>query len=88
MFVPQNLTTGSLWAIVVKKPDGTAMGHVPDGLAFVIQPMMLAGEITKMSGVVTGGSRPAPEGTWRPGGGVEIPCKYHIYSLNEHQQNM
>ena len=28
---------------------------------------------------MTGEKQRAPEGTWVPGGGIELPCIYHIY---------
>ena len=32
-----------------------------------------------MDSDVTGNPRPAPEGKWVIGGGIEIPCKYRLY---------
>ena len=32
---------------------------------------------------VTGNSRPAPQGMWVQGGGIEIPCKYFIFGKKE-----
>ena len=34
-----------------------------------------------MDSEVTGDPRPAPEGKWVIGGGIEIPCKYKLYGL-------
>ena len=34
---------------------------------------------SSINAVPTGEPRNAPEGTWVLGGGIEIPCKYHIY---------
>ena len=37
-----------------------------------------------MKAVITGGKRRAPEGTWIPGGGIELPCTY-IYAAKTHK---
>ena len=37
---------------------------------------------------MTGGKRRAPEGTWVPGGGIELPCTYiyiYIYAAKTHK---
>ena len=33
-----------------------------------------------MKAVITGEKRRASEGTWISGGGMELPCIYHIYA--------
>ena len=38
-----------------------------------------------MKAVITGGKRRAPEGTWVPGGGIELPCTYYIYAAKTHK---
>ena len=32
--------------------------------------------------------RQAPERTWTPGGGIEIPCTYTIYTAKIHKKNV
>ena len=34
----------------------------------------------------TGEKRHVPEGTWVPGGGIELPCIYHIYAAKAHKK--
>ena len=40
---------------------------------------MKSQQIETMDSEVTGDPRPAPEGKWVIGGGIEIPCKYRLY---------
>ena len=35
--------------------------------------------ILSMEAVINGEKRRVPEGTWVPGGGIELPCTYSIY---------
>ena len=35
---------------------------------------------------ITGKHRRAPEGTWVPGGGIEIPCTYFLYGAKIHKK--
>ena len=37
---------------------------------------------------VIGTSRPAPEGTWTQGGGIEIPCKYILKGNKAYKKNV
>ena len=38
-------------------------------------------------GTIVGGARPAAEGTWNHGWGIEIPCKY-VYVKTESKDNV
>ena len=60
------------------------VGHVPEPLAKILYPMMKKWQILSMKAVITGEKRRAPEGTWGPGGGVELPCIYYVYAAKIH----
>ena len=75
-------------AIIVKLGDSSNVGHVPDPLARILAPMLDGGVITHMEGTVTGVTRSAPEGVWVPGGGIEIPCEYVLYSLKKDREKL
>ena len=45
----------------------------------ILYPLLEDGRIERISGKVIGCTRPAPEGTWMTGGGIELPCKYKLY---------
>ena len=66
-------------AIVVKSGSDYIVGHVPETLAKKIFNFMKSQQIEIMDSEVTGDSRPAPEGKWVIGGGIEMPCKYRLY---------
>ena len=59
------------------------IGHVPERLAKILTPMLEDGRLKKIDGWITGPERPAPEGTWRTGGGIELPCCYVLHGLKE-----
>ena len=79
--IPEADNNYSKHAIVVQKisSNNTQMiGHVPDKLAEILfNP--LAQDAIKLSCRITEQSRPAIEGTWVQGGGIEIPCIYEIH---------
>ena len=56
-----------------------------EALAKILYPMMKVWRIIWMKAVITGGKRRAPEGTWVPGGGIELPCTYYIYAAKTHK---
>ena len=62
------------------------IGHVPDGLVSLLQPLMLSGEVHRVQAKVTDPPRPAPGGMWLKGGGIITPCHYILYgqSKNKH----
>ena len=66
-------------AIVVKSGNDDIVGHVPETLAKKLLNFMKSHQIEIMDSDVTGDPRPAPEGKWVIGGGIEIPCKYRLY---------
>ena len=52
-------------AIKVKlDTDGTVIGHVPDGLAAILAPLLDSGTVTSVTGTTTGPPRSAAEGVW------------------------
>ena len=63
-------------AIKVVQTDGGIVGHVHEPVARRLAPLIRGGEVSHASAEMIGTSRPAPEGTWTQGGGIEIPCKY------------
>ncbi len=72
-------------AIVVRSSSDRVMGHIPDRLARILSPMLGDGHIRKITGTVTGPARSAPEGVWRIGGGIELPCQYVLYGFKKHR---
>ena len=71
-----------------KKNEDITAGHVPEALSEVLSPLMEDGTITRIEAVVDGEHRPAPEGTWVTGGGIEIPCTYRVYSTRENKSKI
>ena len=39
-----------------------------------------------MKAVIDGVHRRAPEGTWIPGGGIELPCTHFLYGAKIHKR--
>lgn len=69
-------------------PDSdVTVGHVPDALANVFYQAFELGYI-KMTCIITGQSRAAPEGVWVQGGGIEIPCLYDVDIQEEVSQDL
>ena len=73
---PENTQSTGRNAIKVVQTDGSIVGHVHEPVARRLAPLIRGGEVSHASAEVIGTSRPAPEGTWTQGGGIEIPCKY------------
>merc|ERR1712126_274841 len=71
-------------AIVVKSVNGETVGHVPEAIARIINPLWRDGLIQRVKGKIMGNSRSAPEGMWVRGGGIELPCKYKVYGPHQH----
>ena len=58
-----------------KKPEEVIVDHVPaESVSEVLSPLMDSWTIICISTVIDAEHRRAPEGTWVPGGGIEIPC--------------
>ena len=70
--------------IIVRSSRGV-MGHIPDRLAQILSPMFDNGHIRKIIGIITGPARSAPEGVWRIGGGIELPCQYVLYGFKKNR---
>ena len=77
----------SAMAIAVKKGAQT-VGHVPERLARILTPMLEDGRLIKIDGWITGPERPAPEGVWRTGGGIELPCCYVLHGTKEDRKGV
>ena len=69
-------------AIIVKKGDNT-VGHIPEGLCQSLTQLHKEGSIVQITAEITGGPRSAAEGTFVQGGGLEIPCIYHLFGQRE-----
>ena len=52
---------------------------IPEALGEVLALFMDNFKIHSISDTIEGQHCRAPEGTWVPGGGMEIPCTYRIY---------
>ncbi len=74
-------------AIVVKR-GRQVIGHVPERLAEILTPMLEDGRLRRIDGWITGPERPAPEGVWRTGGGIELPCCYVLHGLKENRKGV
>lgn len=81
---PTNLHSNN--AIAVKNVDKQMVGHVPEALAEKLQPLIKSWKIWKVTTIITGKERRAPEGTWVLGGGIELPCTYYLYGPKLHKR--
>ena len=68
-------------AIVIKSGNNDIVGHVPETLAKKLFNFMKSQQIEIMDSELTGDPRPAPDGKWLIGGGIEIPCKCRLRGL-------
>ena len=78
-------------AIKVKlDTDGSVIGHVPDGLAAVLAPLLDSGTVTSVTytGTTTGPPRFAAEGVWAVGGGIELPCEYALHGTKKDRSHV
>ena len=76
-------------AIKVKlDTDGSVIGHVPDGLAAVLAPLLDSGTVTSVTGTITRPPRPASEGVWAVGGGIELPCEYVLHGATKDRSHV
>ena len=73
-------------AIKVKlDTDGSVIGHVPDGLAAVLAPLLDSGTVTSVTGTITG---PPRSGVWDVGGGMELPCEYALHGAKKDRSHV
>ena len=63
-----------------KKAEEVIAGHIPESLSEVLSPLMDCWMLVCITAIINAEHRQAPEGTWIPGGGIEIPGTYKIYS--------
>ena len=71
-------------AIKVKlDTNGSVIGHIPDGLAAILAPLLDSGTVTSVTGSITGPPRSAAEGVWGVGGGIELPCEYALHGAKK-----
>ena len=76
-------------AIKVKlDTDGSVIGHVPNGLAAVLAPLLDIGTVTSVTGMTMGPPRSAAEGVWAVGGGIELPCEYALHSTKKDRSHV
>ena len=68
------------------KKEKQLVGHVPEPLAKILHPLMKDWRILWMKAVIDGVHRRAPEDTWIPGGGIELPCTYFLYGAKIHKR--
>ena len=69
-----------------KRCENAIVGHMPEPLSEIIAPLIDSSKITKVIAIITDQHRPAPEGTWVPGGGIEIPCLFKIFTSKEQKK--
>ena len=78
-------------AIVVQKlhqENKTTVGHVSEILAKLLAPMLKNRTVISVEADVIGKSVSATEGTWVFGGGIEIPCRFHLYALKKDKRRI
>ena len=76
-------------AIKVKlNTDGSVIGHIPDGLAAVLAPLLDSGTVTSVTGTITDPPRSAAEGVWAVGGGIELPCEYALHGAKKDRSHV
>ena len=85
---PENTQSTGRNAIKAVQTDGSIVGHVHEPVARRLAPLIRGGEVSHASAEVIGTSRPAPEGTWTQGGGIEIPCKYILKGNKAYKKNV
>ena len=68
--------------------DGSVIGHVPDGLAAILAPLLDSGTETSDIGTIAGPPRSAPEGVWAVGGGIELPCEYAFHGAKKDRSHV
>ena len=59
--------------VIVAKRRSQVIRHISERLAKILTPILEDRWLRKVDGWITGPERPAPEGTWRTGGGIELP---------------
>jgi hypothetical protein len=72
-------------AILVKSIGGSKIGHLPEALAKKLAPLLKNGKISEIDGTITSGAQSSKMGTWKKGGGIELPCKVNIHGLKENK---
>ena len=68
---------------VILDTDGSVIGHVPNGLAAVLAPLLDSGTVTSVTGTIKGPPTSAAEGVWAVGGGIELPCEYALHGAKK-----
>ena len=63
--------------------DGTAIGHVPDGLAAILAPLLDSDTVTSVTGTTMDPPTSAAKGVWAVGGGIELPCEYALHGTKK-----
>ena len=58
---------------------------MPDALSEMVFKLLSEWKVLNITTKITG-KRRASEGTWVPGGGIEIPCTYVLYGAKIHKK--
>ena len=64
------------------------IGHIPAGLAKVVDGLMLSGRLLKWLIKIDGKHRDTPEDKWLSGDGTKIPCIYIYFGTKVHKSNV
>ena len=59
---------------------------MPDALSEIVFKLLSEWKVLNITTKITGKHRHAPEGTWVPGGDIEIPCTYFLYRAKIHKK--
>ena len=73
---------------VMLDTGGGVIGHVPDGLAASLAPLLDSGTVTSVTGTTTGPPRSAAEGVWAVRGGIELPCEYALHCTKKDRSHV
>ena len=65
------------------KKGQVTVRHIPEGLCQPLSHLLKERNILEIKAEITGEPRSAAGRTLVPGGGIEIPCSYRLFRLNE-----
>ena len=64
------------------------IGHISDAVAKTGHGLLAEGKVLQVKVKANGKHRDAPEGTWEPRGGIDLPCNYLLYGANVHESRV
>ena len=70
---------------VSSKQKGSKIGHLPEGLAKKLSPLLKDGLVLEVEGVISSDAKASSKGTWNRGGGLVLPCKINIHGLKSNK---